>query len=48
MKLRKRVDGADFFPAWDVVNNRPLVSREAVNARLQEVLGSMRTSRSDE
>ena len=39
MKRRKRVDGTDFFPAWDAINERALVSRDAVNARLLEVTG---------
>ena len=34
---RQRLAGADFFPAWDAVNRRLLVSRDAVNARLREV-----------
>jgi len=34
---RQRLAGADFFPAWDAVNRRLLVSRDAVNTRLQEV-----------
>ena len=34
---RRRLAGADFFPAWDAVNRRLLVSRDAVNTRLSEV-----------
>jgi len=44
MKLRRRLDGVDFFPAWDSINERPLLSRDAVNARLLEVVGVGRTS----
>src|SRR5437762_228492 len=36
MKRRKRDGGSDFFPAWDGINERTLVSRDAVNARLLE------------
>jgi len=34
---RQRLAGADFFPAWDAVNRRLLVSRDAVNTRLRDV-----------
>ena len=44
MKRRKRDGGSDFFPAWDGINERTLVSRDAVNARLLEVTGTGRTS----
>jgi len=37
MKSRRRLGETDFFPAWDGVNNRLLVSRDAVNTRLQEI-----------
>jgi len=37
---RGRLAGADFLPAWDAVNARLLVSRDAVNTRLREVSGS--------
>jgi hypothetical protein len=40
MKHRKRMDGTDFFPAWDAINERALLSRDAVKARLQEVMGA--------
>jgi hypothetical protein len=42
MKRRKRLDGNDFFPAWDALNERTIVSREAVNARLLEITGAAR------
>src|SRR5207245_9718697 len=45
MKRRKRDGGSDFFPAWDGINERTLVSRDAVNARLLEVTGAGRTDR---
>jgi len=44
MKRRKRDGGSDFFPAWDGINERTLVSRDAVNARLLEATGAGRTS----
>lgn len=34
LKQWKRAHGGDFFPAWDLINQQMLVSREAVNARL--------------
>ncbi len=45
MKRRKRLGGDDFFPAWDGINERALLSRDAVNARLLEVTGAGKTSR---
>jgi len=44
MKRRKRDGGSDFFPAWDGINERTLVSRDAVNARLLEVTTAGKTS----
>ena len=44
MKRRKREGGSDFFPAWDVINDRLLLSRDAVNARLLEVIRAGGTS----
>lgn len=35
LKRWKQTQRSDFFPAWDLVNKRMLVSREAVNARLR-------------
>ena len=40
MKRWKREHQADFFPSWDLVNRRMLVSRDAVNARLNEISGA--------
>lgn len=37
LKRWKQVQRSDFFPAWDLANQRMLVSREAVNARLARV-----------
>jgi hypothetical protein len=34
LKRWKRESGTDFFPSWDLVNNRMLASRADVNARL--------------
>lgn len=48
MKRRKRLEGIDFFPAWDGLNERTLVSRDAVNARLLEVTGAEKASPTDE
>ena len=39
LKRRRHLAGAEFFPARDAVNNRLLVSRDAVNTRLREVSG---------
>ncbi|PYN68769.1 MAG: hypothetical protein DMD90_04065 [Candidatus Rokuibacteriota bacterium] len=39
LKRGHRLVGAEFFPARDAVNNLPLVSRDAVNTRLQEING---------
>lgn len=36
LKRWKHAHRSDFFPAWDMINKRPLVSRDAVNARLRE------------
>jgi len=41
MKRRRRIEHTEIFPAWDMVNHRVLVSREAVNARLQEIVGAI-------
>lgn len=35
LKRWKQETGADFFPSWDLVNNRMMVSRLDVNARLE-------------
>jgi hypothetical protein len=35
LKAWKREHGGDFFPAWDLINNRMLASRDEVNDRLQ-------------
>jgi hypothetical protein len=40
LKRQRRQDGADFFPAWDAINERALLSRDAVNARLQALTGA--------
>jgi hypothetical protein len=45
MKRGHRLAGAEFFPARDAVNDRSLVSRDAVNLRLQEVNGIATVSR---
>ncbi len=37
LKRWKRQHGGDFFPGWDLINQRLLASREAVNARLRSV-----------
>jgi hypothetical protein len=37
LKRWKQAQRSDFFPAWDLVNQRMLVSREAVNARLRSL-----------
>ncbi|HEV8458735.1 MAG TPA: hypothetical protein VGR44_10610, partial [Methylomirabilota bacterium] len=37
LKRWKQAHGSDFFPAWDLVNQRMIVSRDAVNARLRAV-----------
>jgi len=38
MKLRRRSERTEIFPAWDMINHRVLVSRNAVNARLKEIV----------
>jgi hypothetical protein len=35
LKEWKRANGSDFFPAWDLENKQMLVSRDAVNERLE-------------
>ncbi len=39
LKRRRHLAGAEFFPARDAVNDRLLVSRDAVNTRLREING---------
>jgi hypothetical protein len=38
LKRWKQTNSSDFFPAWDLLNQQMLISREAVNARLREGL----------
>jgi hypothetical protein len=38
LKRWKRDNRSDFFPAWDLINNRLMPTREAVNARLAAVV----------
>jgi hypothetical protein len=37
LKRWKQAHGSDFFPAWDLVHKRMLLTRDAVNERLREV-----------
>jgi hypothetical protein len=41
LKEWKRQHAADFFPAWDLINQRMVVSRNDVNARLADVNGAV-------
>ncbi len=38
LKRSKQAEHSDFFPAWDLINRRMLLSREDVNARLRAVM----------